>query len=243
VFSAKGQSWLQLVNGLAWAATLGACEMSAPASSRRAPEPVASDWTGRHEGPAGASPAATGAANGAWVLHIGDSFVDASFSQNLAPRFRDAGARQVALAKTATYTTSWAYDAELDRMLARRPALVVVTLGANEVDNTDPMLHAPAIRGLARKVSAVAPCAWVAPPMWKADAPGWLQVIHDSCSPCLFFDSDAVLGGLTDEERRRDRIHPNERGGERWAKAFWGWLEDHRDRTQGGWTLAPYETR
>jgi lysophospholipase L1-like esterase len=232
------------VEVLAWAASLGACEMSAPASSREAPAPVASDWTGRHEGsPPGASPIAADAAKAAWILHVGDSFVDASFAQNLAPRFRAAGARQVALAKTATYTTSWAYDADLDRMLARHPALVVVTLGANEVDNTNPRLHAPAIRSLARKISALAPCAWVTPPMWKEDAPGWLQVIHDSCGPCLFFDSDAVLGGLADDERRRDRIHPNERGGERWAEAFWGWLEDHRDRTHGGWSLVPYETR
>jgi lysophospholipase L1-like esterase len=180
---------------------------------------------------------------GTWVLHVGDSFVDASFAQNLAPRFRESGARQVALAKTATYTTSWANDPDLDRWLSRRPSLVLVTLGANEVDNLIPALHAGAVRATARKVGAVAPCIWIAPPMWKDDSPGWLQVIHDHCAPCLFFDSDAVLGGLAEHERRGDRIHPNERGGARWADAFWSWLQDHRDRAQGPWALVPYERR
>jgi lysophospholipase L1-like esterase len=180
---------------------------------------------------------------GAWVLHVGDSFVDASFAQNLASRFRAAGVRQVALAKTATYTTSWAYDPELVRLLAHQPSLVLVTLGANEVDNAVPQLHAGAIHALAHKIGATAPCVWVAPPMWKTDAAGWLQVIHDHCAPCLFFDSDALLGGLKDDERRRDRIHPNDRGGARWAEAFWEWLEAHRDPTGGAWALAPFERR
>jgi lysophospholipase L1-like esterase len=244
VFGTIPRFRLELVVALAWAVTLGACEASAPASSRRTPTPTARDWTGTHEAPAAVgSAAAPDSAKETWVLHVGDSFVDASFSQNLAPRFRAAGIRQVAMAKTATYTTSWAYDSAVDRMLARSPALVVVTLGANEVDNFNPKLHAGAVRGLARKIGAAAPCVWVTPPLWKADASGWLQVIHDSCAPCLFFDSDAVLGGLKVEERRRDRIHPNERGGERWAEAFWGWLEDHKDRARGGWALVPYETR
>ena len=78
--------------------------------------------------------------------------------------------------------------------------------------------------------------------MWKKDS-GILQVIHDHAAPCLFFDSDAVLGGLTPEERQRDRIHPNERGGARWAGAFWGWLQDHRDPARPAWGLVSYETR
>ena len=78
--------------------------------------------------------------------------------------------------------------------------------------------------------------------MWKADS-GILQVIHDHSAPCLFFDSDAVLGGLTADERQPDRIHPNKRGGARWAEALWGWLVDHKDATRPGWALAPFEVR
>lgn len=169
--------------------------------------------------------------------------MDASFAQNLGPRFRDLGVRQVVLGKQATYTTSWAYDADLDKWLAREPSLVLVTLGANEVGNALPEQHAGAVRRLARRVGAAAPCVWIAPPMWKRDGPGWLQVIHDHCAPCLFFDSDAVLGGLRPDERQRDRIHPNQRGGARWAEAFWEWLEDHRERSLGGWGLVAFEKR
>jgi lysophospholipase L1-like esterase len=239
---------MRLARPAALAVTLCACESSAPASSRKVPPPlvpVASDWTGMHVWPPPvASAASADATKGTWVLHVGDSFVGASFAQNLEPRFQAAGTRQVAFAKTATYTTTWAYDPDVDQWLARRPALVLVTLGANEVDNLIPQLHAGAIHALARKVGAVAPCVWIAPPLWKEDATGWLQVIHDHCAPCLFFDSDALLGGgLKDDERRRDRIHPNERGGARWAESFWGWLEDHRRPEQGGWALAAYEQR
>ena len=68
-------------------------------------------------------------------------------------------------------------------------------------------------------------------------------MIHDHSAPCLFFDSDAVLGGLTADERQPDRIHPNKRGGARWAEALWGWLVDHRDATRPGWALVPFEVR
>ena len=106
-----------------------------------------------------------------------------------------------------------------------------------------PEEHAAAVRALVRKIAeTTASCVWITPPMWKRDT-GILQVIHDNAAPCLFFESDAVLGGLADAERQRDRIHPNERGGARWAEAFWGWLEDHRDRERPGWALVPYERR
>ena len=222
------------------------CEGTAPASthgSERAPA-SAVDWAGMRTTPGqAASPAAPPPAKNAWVLHIGDSFVHASLRQNLAPRFRAVGTNYVVDATTATYTTTWAQDEDLDAWLAKRPSLVLVTLGANEVEMPVPAEHAPAIEHLARKIAeAQASCVWITPPMWKKDT-GILQVIHDHSAPCLFFDSDAVLGGLSSDERQRDHIHPNERGGARWAEAFWGWLGDHRDASRPGWALEPFELR
>jgi hypothetical protein len=217
---------------------------SAAASSREAP-PTASDWEGVHAIRGPSSPVGADAAQtrGTWVLHVGDSFVDASFSQNLGPRFRAAGARYVALGTTATFTTDWAYDPELDRWLSQHPSLVLVTLGANEVEVPFPKAHAGAVARIARKISAASPaCVWTTPPMWKDDT-GILQVIHDHCAPCLFFESDALLGNLTDEERQSDHIHPNGRGGARWADTFWAWLEEHRDPSRGPWALVPFERR
>jgi hypothetical protein len=221
------------------------CESSAPASTltSHAP-PSAMDWAGSRELPAGA-PRATPPPMppGAWVLHIGDSFVHASLQQNLRPHFQASGTGYVVDATTATYTTTWANDPELDRWLARRPSLVLVTLGANEVDMPAPLEHGQAVKQLVRKIGeASTSCVWITPPMWKADS-GILQVIHDHSEPCLFLDSDAVLGGLGPGERQRDGIHPNERGGARWAEAVWSWLIDHRDASRPAWALVPFELR
>jgi lysophospholipase L1-like esterase len=204
---------------------------------------IATEWAGRREAQAAESLPATSHPGFTWVLHVGDSFVDASFQQNLRPRFRTAGADYVSNGGTATYTTTWAQDPQLDRWLSSRPALVIVTLGANEVDLSVPDAHAKAIERITHKIAASgASCVWTAPPLWKRDT-GILKVIHDHCAPCLFFDSDAVLGGLVAAERQADRIHPNSRGGARWAEAFWMWLVDHRDLAHGPWALVPFERR
>jgi lysophospholipase L1-like esterase len=222
-----------------------ACESSAPASTRRADRPVpATDWAGVRTPSRGTAEPQAPAGEGTWVLHIGDSFADASFQQNIGPRIRASGARYVVQATTATYTSTWAYDPELDELLGRKPSLVIVTLGANEVDMPVPSVHAGAVERIARKIDAAgASCVWTTPPLWKGDDTGILQVIHDHCSPCVYFDSDAVLGGLHADERQPDRIHPNKRGGARWADAFWSWLDDHRDRSRPGWAVLPFERR
>ena len=228
---------------LAWMAC--GCEGSAPASTGPVDHaaPAARDWAGSHEtrpAPVAELPAVP---KGTWVLHVGDSFVHASLQQNLRPRFEATGAGYVVDATTATYTTTWANDPDLEKWLARRPSLVLVTLGANEVDMPVPTEHAHPVEQLVRKIAeASVSCVWITPPMWKKDS-GILQVIHDHSAPCLFFDSDAVLGGLRDDERQRDHIHPNERGGARWTEALWGWLEDHRDPGRPGWALVPWERR
>jgi hypothetical protein len=204
---------------------------------------TAGDWSGARVSPAPPESRPPRLSKPVWVLHIGDSFVDAAFQQNLRPRFRTAGATYISNGTTSAYTTTWAYDAKLDSWLSDRPALVIVTLGANEADVSIPEAHAKAVERLARKIAAAgAACVWTTPPMWKADT-GILRVIHDHCAPCLYFDSDAVLGGLSLAERQGDRIHPNPRGGARWAEAFWMWLIDHRDLARGPWALVPFERR
>ena len=180
-----------------------------------------------------------------WVLHFGDSFVEAWFQQNLRPRFKSLGARFVSKGIRSTYTTSWNSDPDLDldAFLAGRPSLVIVTLGANEVLNPQPEIHAHAIESLSRKIARVSTsCVWTSPPLWLKDT-GIVRVIHDHCAPCLFFDSDASLGGLNDDERERDRIHPNAKGGARWADVFWTWLVDHRAPGGDPFKLVPFEPR
>jgi lysophospholipase L1-like esterase len=207
----------------------------------RAPAPAAQEWIGTHL--ASPPPPAPPMPQGTWCLHFGDSFVDAWLEQNLGLRFRAAGIRYVVESATGTRTDTWASDPRLDRWLAGHPSLVLVTLGANETDLPAPAARADAVERIARKIAASgASCAWITPPLWKGET-GILEVIHAHSAPCLFVDSDALLSGLHDQERQPDRIHPNARGGERWARAVWGWLEDHRGAGPGPWGLTAFERR
>jgi hypothetical protein len=220
---------------------------SAPVAIRTFERPIASatEWAGQSpRSQAAPEPPPAPSSKGTWVLHIGDSFTEASFWQNIAPRVRATGAGYTVDARTSTYTTTWAYDAKLEDWLRRSPTLVIVTLGANEVDIPVPAVHAGAVERLAARIRASgASCVWTSPPLWRQDR-GMLQVIHDHCAPCVYFDSDVLLGdGLRSDERKPDHIHPNSRGGARWADAFWRWLVDHRDADRPGWWVLPFERR
>ena len=213
-------------------------------AGRTAAATTASEWTGaRDDPPDPPRPPPSRGPDGTWVLHVGDSFVGGPLAETLRARFEGVGAREAVVAKKSTATLTWVDDPDLDAWLARRPSLVLITLGANELYDSVPDVRARAIHAIARKAGAVAPCVWLAPPIWRKDTSGWLQIIHDHCDPCLFFDSDALLGGLRPDERRADGIHPNDRGGARWADTFWAWLEDHRDRSRPGWHLDPFVER
>jgi hypothetical protein len=236
-------AWAAPSLALALAIAAGCRSRSGAAAAPSTELPSASEWIGDRAptDPPRADPVSV--PRTAWVLHVGDSFVDAWLRQKLAVHLRAAGAQYVVRSKTASYTTTWAYSPVLDDMLSRRPALVIVTLGANEFDIPFAAEHAKAIELIARKIArSGAACVWTSPPMWRPDT-GIVQVIHDHCAPCLFFDSDAVLGGLPRSEREPDHIHPNPHGGARWADALWGWIVSHRDPGHGPWSLVPFEQR
>lgn len=156
------------------------------------------------------------------VLHVGDSFVDAGFSQNLRPKMKSVGALYEVRGAQATYTTTW--HAKLSRLVGDyHPDLVIITLGANEVTLTDPWARADAVTRLV-KIVGDTPCVWVTPPLWRKDT-GIIEVIKQRAKPCLVFDSDAIAGAIA---RQPDSIHPSSAGGAKWAEAFWTWLLEHR---------------
>lgn len=157
------------------------------------------------------------------VLHLGDSFVLAGFSQALSPRMKALGARYEVRTETSSYTTTWA--SKMDLLIANtQPDLVIINLGANEMSNVDPPAHAPAVRRIVRAVGS-RPCVWVSPPGWGKDT-GITNVIRENSAPCRFFDSD--LHVKQPIPRQSDHIHPNEKGGAIWAEAFWTWLQEER---------------
>jgi hypothetical protein len=156
------------------------------------------------------------------VLHVGDSFVMAGFSQALRPKMKSVAALYEVRPAQASYTTTW--HTKLSKLVGDyHPDLVIITLGANEVTLTDPWARADAVSRLV-KIVGDTPCVWVTPPLWRKDT-GIIEVIKQRAKPCLVFDSDAVAGPIA---RQPDSIHPSNAGGAVWAEAFWKWLLEHR---------------
>lgn len=204
---------------------------TSPEPAPTAQAPLGAAPQGPEEGAAPAIPAGTA------VLHFGDSFVLAGFAQALRPRMKTLGVRYAVKSEQSSYTVTWAQRVE-QIVADTQPDLVIITLGANEVANINPVAHAPAVRRIVQIIGERS-CVWVSPPMWRRDT-GILDVIRQNSAPCRFFDSDKLV---TDPiPRRNDKIHPDEKGGEVWAEAFWRWLMAERvapGKGKSPWTLRP----
>lgn len=200
----------------------------------RAPEPPEPPLAEREEERA-LEPAPLPLPKGTLVLQIGDSFADA-LGGALAHLLRAEGLRSDLEFKTPSYIPNWSYGAELPNYLARyQPDLVLITLGANELEMPNPRERAKAVRHLVATIAG-RPCVWVAPPLWKPDT-GLLQVIRDNVAPCRYLDSNALLHDLP---RARDKIHPNAEGRRIWAKVVFDWLIQERvGSVRQPWALKP----
>jgi lysophospholipase L1-like esterase len=99
------------------------------------------------------------------------------------------------------------------------PDLVILTLGANDVFEPKPEVMAPFIDKVAKMASGkegAIDCWWIGPPMWKEEYKRMVPVLREHSAPCTFFDSSDI-----EMHRKPDGIHPDEKGGETWADAFW----------------------
>ncbi len=210
------------------------------------PGPTGTDGTGAHpaeaEPPASPAPPAVLESTpkplppGTTVLHIGDSFAGA-LGIDLDLELKAAGVRGVLKYETATYIPTWAWGKKLDEYLARyHPDLVLITLGANELDIPDPKQRIPTIHHLVGRLGG-RPCVWVGPPLWKGARPALLDVIRAHCAPCVYLDSTALVPDLP---RNRDHIHPSMDARKTWAKAVIDWLARHRtgEDPESPWEMA-----
>jgi lysophospholipase L1-like esterase len=160
---------------------------------------------------------------GMQVLHIGDSFA-AVLGRPLNRELARRGVRGFLEYQTGTYIATWASAKPIKRYIQRyKPDLVLITLGANELDVARPERRARLVRKLVRSLGQ-RPCVWIAPPLWNGAKSEVLRVIEDNCAPCSYLDSTALVPDL---ERRNDAIHPSPEGGARWAGAVIAWLEEH----------------
>jgi len=170
------------------------------------------------------SSAATDLPAGTRVLQVGDSFADA-LGIELGKLLKQAGLRTSLETKTPSYIGDWAYGPVLRKALSDyNPDLVLITLGANEVEIPVPEQRVGPVQRLVKSLGD-RPCVWILPPLWKKDT-GVMQVIKDNAKPCQVLDSSVLVPSLP---RGPDHIHPNTEGRVRWATAVFEWLKQARE--------------
>jgi hypothetical protein len=190
--------------------------LATPSAAETEPEPSAP----REAAP----PSAAELPKGTRVLQVGDSFA-AALGVELGKLLKASGVRSSMETKTPSYIGDWAFGPELRKALADyNPDLVLITLGANEVEIPVPEQRVGPVQRLVKTLGQ-RPCVWILPPLWKPDT-GVMQVIKDHAKPCQVLDSSTLVPDLP---RGRDHIHPSTEGRALWAKAVFDWLKQARD--------------
>lgn len=175
---------------------------------------------------------------GTKVLHIGDSFAGA-LGRPLGDLFEGVGMRSVLKHTDSSYLTDWAWDGNLQQYIWKyNPDLVIVTLGANELEIVEPKQREKTVKKII-SVIGPRPCVWVAIPLWEGPKNGLLEVIREHASPCVYMDTNALLD-TTKMDRIQDGIHPTSEARRNWAAFVFDWLKAHRKPTpEKPWTLRP----
>lgn len=163
---------------------------------------------------------------GSKILHVGDSFAGA-LGVPLGRLLEARGVRSVLKHTDASYLTDWAWDGQLQKYLWKyNPDLVLITLGANELEIQEPELRAKTVQKIV-SVIGERPCVWIAIPLWAGPKNGLLDVIRDNVKPCVYLDTNQLID-VERMARIQDGIHPTQSARESWAKIVLEWLETHR---------------
>jgi hypothetical protein len=175
---------------------------------------------------------------GTKVLHIGDSFAGA-LGRPLGELFEAAGMRSVLKHTDSSYLTDWAWDGNLQKYLWKyNPDLVLVTLGANELEIVEPKQREKTVKKIISTIGE-RPCVWVAIPLWDGPKNGLLDVIKEHAKPCVYMDTN-VLVDTSKMARIHDGIHPTTPARRDWAAFVADWLKAHRRPEEGRpWNLVP----
>jgi len=171
-----------------------------------------------------------------FVVHFGDSFVQAGLQQNLRPRFQALGARYITEAKTSSWLATWASGQQVDNLYwGYRPELFLVTLGANDLLFQPAEKRAYLVREIVQKMRGT-PCIWIGIPIWETAPTEFVEMIRRESAPCRYFDSNQITTRIS---RQADKRHPDAAGGQFWADTFWAWYQTQRDPQRGPWALKP----
>lgn len=186
--------------------------------------------------PGSASEATLPAPENTKVLHVGDSFAGA-LGKPLGELLEAAGVRSVLKHTDSSYLTDWAWDGNLSKYLWKyNPDLVIVTLGANELEIVKPELREKTVSKIVSTIGE-RPCVWVAIPLWDGPKNGLLDVIKAHSAPCLYLDTNTLLD-TTKMARISDGVHPTTDARKAWADDVFEWLKARRTPTsERPWNL------
>lgn len=173
---------------------------------------------------------------GSRVLHIGDSFAGA-LGIELNKVLISAGVSGRLEFEQSTYIPTWAHSNKLAGILESfKPELIIISLGANELEIPEPEKRAPLVQKLVKSLGNT-PCVWVAPVLWEGAKANLLEIIRANVGSCVYLDSNQLIKRMP---RARDKIHPSMASRPDWATVTARWLAYHRKPTANQvWALLP----
>lgn len=161
---------------------------------------------------------------GTMVLHFGDSFAGA-LGMDLKKELERIGVKNQLRFRKSSYIPDWAWREPIDDYLRKyEPDLVLINVGANELEIADPSMRIKTIQKLVARVGE-RPCVWIGVPLWEGARTGLPEVIRSNCAPCIYMDTAALI---PDMDRARDDIHPSMNARVAWAKLVVHWLLEQR---------------
>lgn len=151
------------------------------------------------------------------IVHVGDSTV--GYTQGLQLELKKIFDPLGIAYESHTLTSAGLRTIAKSRIVAKlveekKPDLVIIQLGTNNLTVPTPSAFAPAIADIVAQVGD-RPCYWIGPIPLEQKEHGMRAFLRENVAPCRFYDSfDLKL------ERQSDHIHPTQRAAKKWAQAF-----------------------
>ena len=140
----------------------------------------------------------------------------------LQPRFAVEGTKFIRDVWESGSIEDFGDSDRLPKLLAKHdPDLVLLTMGANDVGGNVTDYLGKKIDKIVAMTQKAHPrdCVWISPPKWRVNGKPVLEMIKAHVAPCVLFDSTEI-----EMQRKPDKVHPDEKGGDQWAVAFWHWF-------------------
>jgi lysophospholipase L1-like esterase len=140
----------------------------------------------------------------------------------LQPRFAAEGSKFIRDVWESGSIEDFSASDRLPKLIARHdPDLILLTMGANDVGGTVTDYLGKQIDKIVAMTQKGGPrdCVWLGPPKWRLNGKPVIDMIKAHAGACTFFDSTDI-----EMQRKADKVHPDEKGGDQWAVAFWHWM-------------------